>query len=101
MFGTQNLAITALPCSYIYHTYCGYNYYTYCQYVYYSYCPYYFHTYHCGPTFLPQVQCPGITAIPGQVAPGDPVEELRALRQQLELALAGVRAQEAELQRQR
>jgi len=54
---------------------------------------------------LPQVQlavqCPGGASIPAQVAPGDPVEGLRALRQQLEVALAGVRAQEAELPRQR
>ncbi len=62
-------------------------------------------SYHCPYTYLPQVQqavqCPGGASIPAQVGPGDPVEGLRVLRQQLEVALAGVRAQEAELQRQR
>jgi hypothetical protein len=77
-----------------FNSYCGYGYYTFCGYGYY--------THHCGyayitcpfPGTLPQVQ-------QAQVGPGDPVEGLRALRQQLEVTLAGVRAQEAELQRQR
>ncbi len=113
MFGTQNLAVTAFPCGYVYHTYCGYGYYSYCGYGYYTFCGYGYYTHHCGyayitcpfPGTLPQVQqavqCPGVTAIPAQVGPGDPVEALHALRQQLEVALAGVRAQEEELQRQR
>jgi len=95
MFGTQNLALTIYPCGYNFHTY-------YCGYVYYSYCGYGYYTHHCGyayitcpfPGTLPQVQ-------QAPVLPGDPVEALHALRQQLEVALAGVRAQEAELQRQR
>ena len=96
MFGTQNLATSLLPCNFIYHTYCGI-YHSYCGIGYYSYCPYVYFSHcinltgHCGPTF----------AIPAQVGPGDPVEGLKALRQQLEVTLAGVRAQEEEVQRQR
>jgi hypothetical protein len=100
MFGTQNLTTTVFPCGYAYHTFCGYVYHTFCGY---SYCPYFYNTIHCpyGTLYLPQVQCPGGASIPAQVGPGDPVEGLRALRQQLEVTLAGVRAQEEELQRQR
>jgi hypothetical protein len=110
MFGNQNMATQLFPagaqqaifCPYYlysgcygYHS-CWYNYYSICGWGYYS-C----HFGHYSITIVQQVQCPGITAIPGQVAPGDPVEGLRVLRQQLEVTLAGVRAQEAELQRQR
>ena len=105
MFGARNLAMSALPCGYVYHT-CAY-YYSYCGYNYYSFCGQNYITYHCAYAYItslhPQqaVQCPGATAIPAAVGPGDPVEALHALRQQLEVALARVRAQEAELQRQR
>ena len=77
MFGTQNLAISALPCGYVYHTYCGY-YYSYCGYNYYSFRGYNYLTYHCAYVYItslqPQqaVQCPGITAIPAPVGLGDP-----------------------------
>jgi len=50
---------------------------------------------------VPIIPCQTNTCIPGPVAPEDPVERLQALRQQLEVALAGVRAQEEELRRQR
>lgn len=112
MFGTQNLATHLFPggaqqailCPYYLHTGC-YTYHS-CWYAYYSICGWGYYSCHFGhysitPTIAQQVQCPGISAIPGQVGPGDPVEGLRALRQQLEVTLAGVRAQEAELQRQR
>jgi hypothetical protein len=113
MFSTQNLATSLFPCGYNFHTFCGYGYYTYCGYAYYTNCGYYYNTFHCGyayltgchfPGTLPQVQapvCPGAASIPAQVGPGDPVEAIQALRQQLEVALAGLRAQEEELRRQR
>ncbi len=114
MFRAQDLAMPINPaaspqlyCGYAYYSYCGWNYYSYCGYAYYSYCGwnyfshcgYYYHTF----VTLPQVQqvCPAITAIPGQVGPGDPVEGLQALRKQLELALASVEAQERVLQEHR
>jgi hypothetical protein len=110
MFGTQNMATQLLPgahqaifCPYYLHTgYCWY--YNSCWYAYYS-CGWGYYTCHFGYHSLTilqaAVQCPGGASIPAQVGPGDPVEGLRALRQQLEVTLAGVRAQEAELQRQR
>ena len=109
MFGTQNMATHLLPqqaiyCPYYFHTGCFNS----CYYAYYSGCGWGYYSCHFGyhsitPTiFQAQVPvCPGGASIPAQVGPGDPVEALHALRQQLELTLAGVRAQEAELQRQR
>ena len=110
MFGNQTMATQLLPgaqqaifCPYYLHTgYCWQ--YNSCWNFYYS-CGWGYHTYTChfyhSLTILQAAgQClPGTQ--PAQVAPGDPVEGLRALRQQLEVTLAGVRAQEAELQRQR
>lgn len=113
MFRAQNLAMPIHPgesaqlycflyyshCGWNYYSYCGYAYYSYCGWNYFSHCGYYYHTF----VTLPQVQqaCPAITAIPGQVGPGDPVEGLQALRKQLELALASVEAQERVLQEHR
>ena len=110
MFGTQNMATQLLPgaqqailCPYYFHTGC-YNYHS-CWYAYYS-CGWGYYSCHLGYhsitlTIVQNPVCPGGVSIPAQVGPGDPVEALHALRQQLEVALAGVRAQEAELQRQR
>jgi hypothetical protein len=109
MFGNQELAMTMLPgaqanlqCPYFFSGMCGWH-------NGYSFCPVFTcgHTQACGYgyscpfTVIHQIQCPGITAIPAQVGPADPVEGLRALRQQLELALAAVEAQERVLLEQR
>jgi len=112
MFGNQTMATQLFPgaaqqaifCPYYLHTgYCGWYYYS---------CGYYYHTcgwgyntfchfgYHTLTILQAAVQCLAGTQ-PAQVGLGDPVEGLRTLRQQLEVTLAGVRAQEAELQRQR
>jgi len=49
--------------------------------------------------------CPGDTTMvffrPAQVQPGDPLEQLQALRKQLEVALAGVEGQLEALRKQR
>jgi hypothetical protein len=109
MFHAQNMAMPLLPgaqqnlyCPYNVHTVCwGYS----CAYAYYSWgchysiCPY--GHFSLTPTIVVGPVCPGGASIPAQVGPGDPVEGLQALRRQLEVALAGVRAQEEELRRQR
>jgi hypothetical protein len=108
MFTAQDLGVSLLPyCYYLYHT--CYGFYSPCGYCSYGFTQCYFQypTIHCplAPYTVPKVQqgpvCAGLASIPAPVAPCDPVEGLRALRQQLEVALAGVRAQEEELRRQR
>jgi len=115
MFGTQNMATQllpgaqqALPCLYYYSGGC-WNYRS-CWYGYFS-C----YAYTCGHftchygyiTFTDTIYQQAQPCLPSVVPPvvggpgGDPVEALRALREQLEVALAGVRAQEEELRRQR
>jgi hypothetical protein len=101
MFGNQSMVAQLVPqypilyCPYYYHS-CYYGYYSGgCGWVYYS-CHFGYHSLIAqGPV------CPGGASIPAPVGPGDPVEALQALRQQLEVALAGVRAQEEALRQQR
>src|ERR1700730_14430003 len=107
MFGTQNMAAQLMPqqaiyCPYYFHTGCFHS----CYYAYYSGCGWSYYSCHFGyhsitPTIALNPVCPGGVPIPAPVGPGDPIEALQALRQQLEVTLAGVRAQEEELQRQR
>src|SRR6266851_6951375 len=121
MFGTQNMATHLLPqqaiyCPYYFHTGCFNS----CYYAYYSGCGWGYYSCHFGyhsitPTIAAQAQlCPVATNPclvsqdpcflsqaprgPGGLG-GDPVEALQTLRRQLEVALAGVRAQEEELRR--
>jgi hypothetical protein len=113
MFRVQNLATSLFPCGYSYQS-CYYHYSTrqptgggvFCwNYSYnrhYQWCEYPCALYIYYTWGIQQIPaCPAGTAIPGPVGPGDPVEALQALRQQLEVALAGVRAEEEELRRQR
>ena len=113
MFGTQNLNVLLLPKAQE-NLFCGFGYYS-CYYGGWpSYCPYtcgytcHGHiTLHC---FLYDTHPPieqqacglfgSAAPIPGGPS-GDPVEALQALRRQLEVALAGIRAHEEELRRQR
>ena len=111
MFGTQNMAMPLLPggaqpnlpCFLGHSGGCGY--YT-CGYP--LSCQYYPHTRICifySPcviTIYEQVQQFVTPGCPVGIArdPGDPLEDLQRLRRQLEVALAGVRAQEDELRRQ-
>jgi hypothetical protein len=118
MFGTQNLNMPLLPgaqqnlfCGYGYYTGwcygyytgCGYHYYTGgCGYVYYTFCHYGYISvtatiYEQAQACPPLSQGPPVAGGPG----GDPVEALQALRRQLEVALAGVEAQERVLREQR
>jgi hypothetical protein len=104
MFGTQNMAAQLMPqypilyCPYYFHS-CHYGIYSGgCGLVYYS-C--HFGYYSLTPTIAQGPVCPGGASIPAPVGPGDPVEALQALRRQLEVALAGVRAQEEALRQQR
>ena len=75
MFGTQNLAVAALPCGYMYHTNCVYLYHSYCGF---SYCPYFYNTNHCQYyiSYLPQVQqavqCPGAPPYRPRLGPAIP-----------------------------
>jgi hypothetical protein len=114
MFSAQNLATALFPCANIIHSYCHPGGVTYP-------CVYYnFYTHPCGYTHLCIVAftgcgfpsplqfqqvphgCPvNIPSIPGGGGPEDPVEALQALRRQLEVALAGVEAQERVLREQR
>ena len=109
MFVTQNLGVSLLPCSYIF-TSCPFNTYIWpCGYGYHTYCHNVFHTYVTIQTppnpCLLNLTCgapPSIVPVGGGGGEdGDPVAALQALRRQLEVALAGVRAQEEELRRQR
>jgi hypothetical protein len=110
MFGTQNMATHLLPGAQQ-QFYCPYYYYT-------GWCNWGYRTIGCGGwgyyschfgyititiTVYEQAQaCLLSDGPPVAVGPGgDPVEALQTLRQQLEVALAGVRAQEEELRRQR
>jgi hypothetical protein len=108
MFGTQNMVTQLMPqqpilyCPYYYYTnWCHYGYNTrICGWAYYS-CHFGYITITI--TIYEQAQaCLLSDGPPVAVGPGgDPVEALQALRRQLEVTLAGVRAQQEELQRQR
>ena len=88
MFGNQSMVAQLVPQYPI----------LYCPNQFYS-CYVYHHSCNLG---YYSIGCPGFAfSIPAPVGPSDPVEALQALRQQLEVTLAGVRAQEEELQRQR
>ena len=120
MFGNQNMATQLLPgvqqnlfCPWNWHTnWCHYGYHS-CAYVYYSGCGWGYYSCHFGHYSLTpviDVACPANTAV-GPVGClvsadprgglgghlGDPVQALQVLRQQLEVALAGVQAQEQKL----
>jgi hypothetical protein len=103
MFSHQNAAMPLLPqqqlcidftyypCYYYGGTYhpCGWYYYTYFPCVALT-----------TRTVLEQAACQAVTGpVPGQTQ-GDPIEQLQALRRQLEVAIAGVEAQERALRAQ-
>ena len=109
MFGTQDMAMPLLPgaqpqifCPVYWHTGVCWRFYPTICFYYPTRCHFGYITFTI--TIYEQVQAcgplsqgPPVVAGPG----GDPVEALQALRRQLEVALAGVRAQEEELRRQR